>query len=181
MLARARSRGFTLVELSITLAIVGIVLMLGTPSITEWIQNSQIRKAAESVQNGLQTARTEAIRRNRNIEFVLSNPGSVGGTGWTVRTAWDENVVQSTPDGEGSRNIVLEASPDDAVITTFNGFGRLTGNADESPMMTSIAIDNDHLTDAQSRNLKVEVNAGGEIRMCDPNVTDDLDPRKCKT
>jgi type IV fimbrial biogenesis protein FimT len=184
MLGPRRRGGFTLVELMITLVVVGVVLALGLPGIMEWMQNSQIRTAAESIQNGLQTARTEAVRRNTHIEFVLDNPGNTGGTGWTVRTANSNQVIQSAPDGVGSRNVILATSPAGATTVTFNGFGRLptapaaTTNADGSAFLTAIDVDSSQLAAAVSRDLRVMVNQG-EIRMCDPNVTDTLDPRKC--
>ena len=58
-------RGFTLVELMIGIAIVGLSLVMAAPSFSSWIQSTQIRTAAEAVQNGLQLARGEAVRRNR--------------------------------------------------------------------------------------------------------------------
>lgn len=182
---RNRRQGFTLIEVLITLAIVGVVLMLGLPGITEWMQNAQIRTAAESLQSGLQVARTEAVRRNTHVEFVLGNPGNSGGTGWTVRTVNPAADVQSVPDGVGSRNVVLTASPAGATTVTFNGFGRIptapaaTTNADGSEFLTQIDLDNASLSTTASRELRIVISGGGEIRMCDPNVTDVLDPRKC--
>jgi type IV fimbrial biogenesis protein FimT len=179
MLNRRRGYGFTLIEVMITLAIVGIVLMLGLPGITEWMQNSQIRTATESLQNGLQTARTEAVRRNTHVEFVLDNPGNTGGTGWTVRTVNPAAVVQSVPDGVGSRNVVLTPTPDASNTVTFNGFGRMTANADGSALLTAVDVDNPTLGSTASRDLRIVISGGGEVKMCDPNVSDTLDPRKC--
>jgi len=64
-------RGFTLVELMIGIAIVGLSLVMAAPSFSSWIQSTQIRTAAEAVQNGLQLARGEAVRRNTQISFQL--------------------------------------------------------------------------------------------------------------
>lgn len=185
MLRALRERGFTLIEMMITLAVVGVVLALGLPGIMEWMQNSQIRTAAESLQGGLQAARTEAVRRNTLVEFSLSNPGTSGGTGWTIRSVNDGAVIQSNPDGVGSRNVVLTVSPDGTAAVTFNGFGRLptapapTVNADGTPFLTSIDVDNPVIDADDSRDLRVVISGGGEVRMCDPNVVDTLDPRRC--
>lgn len=181
MLAGRSHSGFTLIELMITLAIVALVLLAGLPGITEWIQNSQIRTAAEGIQNGMSTARTEAVRRNTHIEFVLTNPKVAGGTGWLIQTANGNTAIQSKPDGEGSRSAVVTPTPTDATTITFNGFGRVVANADASESITSIAVDSNVLDAAKSRDLKIEINSGGEARMCDPNVSDTLDPRICKT
>lgn len=185
MLVMGRSTGFTLIELAIALAIVAIALAAGLPGITEWMQNSQIRTAAESIQSGLQTARNEAIRRNANIEFVLGNPGATGGTGWTIQTVGANETIQSVPDGVGSRNVTLETTPANATTVTFNGFGRLptapaaTANADGSEFLTQIDLDNPKLASSISRELRIVITSGGEVRMCDPQITDTLDPRRC--
>lgn len=67
----ALQRGVTLVELLIGLTIVGVLLAMGAPSFSSWVQNTQIRTATEAVLNGLQLARAEAVRRNTLISFQL--------------------------------------------------------------------------------------------------------------
>jgi prepilin-type N-terminal cleavage/methylation domain-containing protein len=71
-------RGMTLIEMAIGLVIVGLLLVMALPGFGTWLQNSQIRNAAESLQNGLQLTRAEAVRRNTRVQFVL---GSVLGGG----------------------------------------------------------------------------------------------------
>jgi type IV fimbrial biogenesis protein FimT len=172
----------TLVEIGIGLAIISIILMMGVPTFADWIHNLQIRNAAEGIQNGLQTARGEAVRRNANVEFVLTNPGATGGTGWTVRLL-DGTVIQSKPDGEGSATAVVSVIPSGADTVTFNGFGRTPSsppsNADGSAFITQLDVDSSVMSAATSRNMRVQISSGGQIRMCDPNVVDTADPRSC--
>ncbi|MGB8337674.1 MAG: GspH/FimT family pseudopilin [Burkholderiales bacterium] len=61
--------GFTLIELMIVVVIMGIVLAMGIPNFRTWIENGRIRTGAESVFNGLNLARSEAIRRNESVQF----------------------------------------------------------------------------------------------------------------
>ena len=68
---RRSEHGFSLVELMVTVAVLSLLMTLAVPSFAEWIQNSRIRTAAESIQNGLQVARAEAVRRNARVEFAL--------------------------------------------------------------------------------------------------------------
>jgi type IV fimbrial biogenesis protein FimT len=63
--------GFTIIEVMITLVVIGVLLALGTPGFVEWLQNQQIRAAAEATLNGLQVARGEAVRRNTPVRFQL--------------------------------------------------------------------------------------------------------------
>jgi len=64
-------RGFTIIEVLITLAVLGVLLALGVPGFVEWLQNQQIRAASEATVNGLQVARGEAVRRNTPVRFQL--------------------------------------------------------------------------------------------------------------
>ena len=68
---RTPQRGFTIIEVMITLAVIGVLLALGAPGFVEWLQNQQIRAASEATVNGLQVARGEAVRRNTPVRFQL--------------------------------------------------------------------------------------------------------------
>ncbi|MDD5247665.1 MAG: GspH/FimT family pseudopilin [Rhodocyclaceae bacterium] len=174
---RAAQRGVTLVELVIGLAIVGFVMLMGLPSFATWLQNSQIRTAAEAIQNGLQLARTEAVRQNTTVQFALGT-----GAGWTVgcvnASASCPAAIQSRIAAEGTSNAVVTPTAGQTTIV-FNGMGRVT----PVPAGT-IDIDISNPTGGACaaagpmRCLRVAVSAGGQIRMCDP-VLASTDPRGC--
>lgn len=172
-----RLYGFSLIEMAVTLTIIGVVITLALPAFGEWLRNLQIRTAGEAIQNGLQIARAESVRRNAAVEFVLG-----AGSSWTVRLANVGTVVQSRSSGEGSSNVVLAVQPAGAAIVTFDGLGRRVAlNADGSAALTRIDVDlpASILPAEKTRDLRIEVGIGGQIRMCDPNVTDATDSRKC--
>jgi len=60
-------RGFSMIEVVITVAIMGILMAAAMPSIGDWISNTKVRSTAESIQNGLQRARMEAVRLNKPV------------------------------------------------------------------------------------------------------------------
>jgi type IV fimbrial biogenesis protein FimT len=62
-----RSRGFTLVEVMITIAIVAIGLGLAQPAMQSFIQSSRVSAAASEMQAALARARQEAIARNTYV------------------------------------------------------------------------------------------------------------------
>jgi type IV fimbrial biogenesis protein FimT len=55
----------------------------------------------------------------------------------------------------------------------FNGFGQISNPS----AISCVKVRNTLATD--SRPLLIAVNQGGQVRMCDPAVTDANDPRKC--
>jgi len=172
-----RTHGFTLIELMITVAVLGILILLGLPSYKQWMQNTQIRNATESILNGLQLARAEAVKRNTAVQFTLG-----AGTDWTVSVVSGGAVVQSRKSQEGSANVTLTVSPAGAQTVTFGSLGRVVPNADGSISLEQIDVDvpTTILPANKSRDLRLTIGAGGQIRMCDPDPGIQTgDPRKC--
>jgi len=145
-------RGFTIIELMVTVTVLALLMLLGAPSFATWMQNSQIRTAAEGILAGAQLARAEAVRRNMPVRFQLTDnltaacALSSSGGNWVVSLldaagkcntapsadtvsggAGDPRVVQVRAVGEGSANAVV-ASVDTGgnarACVNFNGLGR---------------------------------------------------------
>ena len=64
--------GFTLYELMVTLTIVGIVLMVGIPSMGEFRQNSRMVSTANDLHSSFYLARSEAARAKTFITICAS-------------------------------------------------------------------------------------------------------------
>src|SRR5207245_6505908 len=137
MLKHPLPRGFTLIEVMISLTVLGILLMIALPNFSEWLQNQQLRAASEATLNGLQVARAAAIRRNVPVQFV-SGPA----TAWTVMEVGTGVVVQSRAHEEGSPNAVLTITPAPATTVTFAPLGSVVANADGSATVTQFVVSN---------------------------------------
>jgi type IV fimbrial biogenesis protein FimT len=170
-----RPRGFTLIELMTALAIFGVAITLSAPSMSVWMQNSQVRTVAESIQDGLQIARNEAVRRNRLVAFTVDSD-----TGWTVtdkvldpkKNVMVDEIVQQRVHQEGSSGKVT-ATITGSATAAFDGLGQVS-NAD--PLT---AVDIASSIDG-SKAMRVELAKSGQIRLCDPKVANSIDPRKCQ-
>jgi type IV fimbrial biogenesis protein FimT len=173
----AVERGFTLIEVMISITVLGIILMIGLPSFASWLQNQQLRAASEALLNGLQTARAEAIRRNLLVQIVVGP-----GTGWSVTEAVSTAPIQTRVKEEGSPNAFLTVLPNNATTVTFTSLGSVAANLDTSPTAGQFDISNPAGGSCQPagpmRCLRVVVSGGGSLRMCDPNVSLP-DPRAC--
>lgn len=174
------TRGFSILEMVVVVAVIGILLSLGVPSFQTYTQNLQIRVAAEAITSGLQIAKNEAIRRNVPVQLSL-DPTS--GTSWSINLASDPNAnpLQTRDTNEGSVNVTRSIQPQGATnAVTFNGMGRIVSqNADGTPPMTQIDLDNPTITNpTDRRHLRILIPVGGAVRMCDPQVSG-TDPRTC--
>lgn len=174
---KALQRGSSIIEPLIALAIFGILLALAVPAARDFLLNQRIRTVAEILQGGLQMARAEAIRRNESVGFVLG-----AGTSWRLVLARDDSEVRKHNSEQGATSVIVKAVPTSATTVTFDGLGRrVPANLDGSNVLSQIDIDLDPavLAPEQTRDLRVSVGLGGEIRMCDPNVSDSHDSRYC--
>lgn len=164
--SKRKSLGFSLIELMVSVVIMAILMTLAVPGFQTWLQNSQIRNAAESIQNGLQRARAEAVGRNTDVTFVLG-----AGSSWVIGVVSSGEVVESRSASEGSRNVTVAVTPAGSATVTFNNLGsvRVT-NADASAPFTQVDLDSPVLAAADSQELRVTLGFGGNVRMCDPNA-----------
>lgn len=199
MLKRAAAqRGISMIEILIALAIVGMLMALVAPSMGVWIQNTQLRNAADSVLNGVQSARLEALKRNRPVSFQLTDAAS---TAWQVClydpgldacSADPDAVIAEKPASEGSPNARVGAtentgtSPAAALnagagvpgAVTFDSFGRIaTGPAAN---LVRIDVRNPSLAANEERRLVILVAVGGQIRLCDPQLSLAANPQGCE-
>lgn len=74
--------GFTVIELMIAVAIMGILLAIALPAVREWVVGARVRSAASDLYSSLIKARSEATKRNRDIVVA---PVSGWAGGWTVK------------------------------------------------------------------------------------------------
>lgn len=198
-----KQQGFTLVEAMVVVAILAIFAMAAAPGLGTWMDNLRIRGASDALQQGIQTAKAEAIRRNQNVTFWLvtnnannqldnsCDPSSTSAS-WVVSldnpsklcatepsTTSAPRVVASRAMGDSGGAVTVNAQADDATAATsitFNGFGRVV-----NPDTAIAAIE---LTGSQEdtayKNLRIEITGAGQVRLCEPAATTTGDPRKCE-
>jgi len=182
------ARGMSLVELLVALSILAILILIGIPSYQQWLLNTRVRSAAESIQNGLRYARNEAVQRSTNVMFSLASGNSPN---WTVCQSSSGNSCPAS----GSSVLQVYASTNANVgvsITTstlatavaagaykntvsgnggsiiFNSLGRPTSYNNNSIIRIDAYTSSTNTDNV--RRLMTTISPGGEINMCDTGI-----------
>ncbi len=205
---RAIPQGFSLIELMLGISILAILMTFAFPSYKAWLQNTRVKTTAASIVNGLQIARSEAVRRNASVQFVLgANPdgtkpclGGGGSSCWNVACVivvpdpvppavtppGCPATIQSRSTSEGSGSSIIVTLTDNVGTATpandtvaFTNLGGLA--AAPAPFARAeVTVDPTVLPAAQSTPLRVTLGAGGNARACNPSASiSTSDPRHC--
>lgn len=193
-------RGFTLIELMITMAVLAIIVMVGLPTFQLTMQNLQVRAAAESILNGLELAKQEAVKRNALVNFNLTNAAGLADWNFVCNgPPFPGNCPNATPlqaysSNEGALNVLVGvnalgvaaqaayavALPGGANMPasiTFDQFGRVSTI---NPSFTRIDVTlTPAIAVAGVRRLVITIDPGGQIRLCDPQFALANNPQGC--
>ena len=109
------SRGFTLVELMITVAVMVILAAIATPSMTAMLNNSRAAGQTEELVASLQLARAEAIRRNARVTVCAGTGGVCNGSAtWANWTIFGRDNTAATP----TTDVIRDTNASDSVQVT---------------------------------------------------------------
>lgn len=82
---RHASRGFTLVELMVTISVLLVLAVLAVPQVGPFLQRQRLKNATMDLASTVVLARSEAIKRNGPVYVIAS--GTDWSRGWTVSSA----------------------------------------------------------------------------------------------
>lgn len=101
MLPRRADRGFTLVELLATVAVMGVLAVVAVPSMTSIIDSIKLSSASNVFVAGLHLARSEAIKRNSRVVLCKT----VDGVSCTFSGGWEQGwIVFHDANNNGQRD-----------------------------------------------------------------------------
>jgi len=82
-LCQRKNSGFTLIELMVTITILGILTSIAIPSFTTFIADQRIRTASFDLMSSLMLTRSEALKRN-TVVTITPTSGTDWASGWSI-------------------------------------------------------------------------------------------------
>jgi type IV fimbrial biogenesis protein FimT len=154
-------RGFTVLELMVTVAVTAVVLSIGVPSFLSVIETNRAVTHTNELVATLNIGRSEAVRRGAPIVVCSSTDGATcaGSTDWS--TGWVIRTTAATPE-------VLGVWP-----ARSGGAGVLSANVNQiqfqargtmppgAPPLLQLRLP--HCADAENQGRDVSVNSAGRI------------------
>lgn len=186
-------RGFTLIELMITLIVVGVIASLAIPAFRDLIERKRLDGAVGDVYEQLEFARSQAIKRSKPMLVDFNNNGTDWSVGITDKMAGceaeeedssddDSCVIDYDNDGATSDNILVRISGDDynditmsqatAFSDTLNACATPSAVGEQLCFTFLRGLANPGAYDFVSTNnnyiLRVQVSQLGRIGICRP-------------
>lgn len=150
----AQRRGFTLIELMVTLAVAIILTTWATTAVQRLLERQRLSAAVEAVQAQVVLAKSEAAKRSREVAVNLN-----AGTPWTATLTYFDQVSAATVSravqGDSYAGVVMATSVAGGAFT----FEPLRGTVNSGWIRLA------------SANHRVDINldAVGRMRVCSPD------------
>lgn len=147
------TRGFTLIELLVTLAVLAVVISIAAPSFSNMLQENRTLSLTNELQGALQLARSEAVKRRKDITICSRNAAGNGcqddtdwAGGWIIMAG---NVVIKSWDSAGG---MVVNGPDAGL--TFRPNGMIVTSDDKSVFLS---VNASACVDQQKRQVEVTI------------------------
>lgn len=156
------NKGFTLVELMITVAMMSIMLTVGLPSFQSIIVSSRLTSSTNAMVSALQLARFEALKQHKTVTIKKKEANWQGG--WDVFVDANENGNM-----DDKEKLVSYDKINSTVLVTGNGttYDNYV-SYDASGRINAIG---NFLFKSQSECRKIIIAATGRIRIETPSCT----------
>ncbi|MDY6946467.1 MAG: GspH/FimT family pseudopilin [Pseudomonadota bacterium] len=142
----ARAAGFTVLELMITVAVLGILLGIGVPSFQGIIRQNRIAGQTNELLAATAMARSEAVKRGSTVTICPATSSADGdantcsgttawGNGWIIFSDEVAPLGQINIDGTLPDDVIIQRSPPSApqrMTITNNAITSLTYRGDGS-------------------------------------------------
>lgn len=170
---KTQQQGFTLIELIITLLVLGVLASLALPAMGDFLEKRRLIGAAEDTYNHIVFARSEAIKQSRSMRVSMDDDewclGTRSGTGTCDCTIGDITDADACVIDSDGTNVLTRVNGDGYPgITMTNTFTGDTMTFDGVRGLPAGGFGTVTMTSPTGWEIQVNTNILGRVRMCSP-------------
>lgn len=161
-------RGFTLIEMMISVAVLIVLVAIVAPSFNNFFDKYRVKRAADTFSSFLINAKSEAIKRNKSVSTVITGNGATWCAGMTENATCNCSTANA-----------CQIDGVDRVIssTAYKGVKLLGPTTTTAPHVfefktqrgTVVGNNSVQLESAAGLKLNVVVSLVGRIKLCSPS------------
>ncbi|WP_157670990.1 Tfp pilus assembly protein FimT/FimU [Chitinibacter sp. GC72] len=162
---KTKHQGFTLIEMMITIAILGILLAIAVPNFTDWLNKKRIESAYQALNTLFQFAKSETAKQNQNIYVRATLTAK---DNWTIKATNSANTTTFLEvKSSDFRKIEMDDTTTESTISTLNG--SFFSAKELLPTFGNTSSQSILLKTADNKyQVKTTISTGGVISNCTP-------------
>jgi type IV fimbrial biogenesis protein FimT len=157
---KSRTRGLTLIELMVAVAIIAVMVMIALPSFQSTLSRNRLSGAAESLVQDLHLARSQALGDGCTVTVTFS-PGAA--------SSWSYQLTKATS-GSGCLNLSCPTTPVAGVCSLKS----VSGSEYSGVSLASTSFASNEVSFDPVRSTTTAGAAGGEVLLSSSGASDSV-------
>ncbi|HYM35762.1 MAG TPA: GspH/FimT family pseudopilin [Steroidobacteraceae bacterium] len=170
--------GFTLIETMVTLSVAAVLAAIAVPNMSSFVKNGRLTTGANDMLHSFQVARSEAIKRQKNVVVCASSDGATCNYGafssWIVfedtNGDWQRTPDEALIENHAALDSSVTAYTNNSGIVSYGatGFALPAGGSGKTPTSSIVLCDsrgNQSAGGTDSTAREVVIDQTGHVRV----------------
>lgn len=157
----SKTQGFTLIELMITIAILGIILAIAIPNFSDFLEKQRLNGAENEYLGVLNFAKSEALKRNAPIYIIATRTSA---SNWRITAA----ISSTCAVGDACDLKTFSSTIANSILTDTTMTGISGSSIDPVRLLPSFTTTQSVLFSTANYSIRADWTATGLTSLCIP-------------